>query len=893
MNWTSLYIRTFSVSEYKKIYKHKFILWTYKEVQSFFDNLKLRFNQVLYVSNWYIKIDIDNSISYDLNDFKNNLIKKIKINNQETWKSWFEHIFRFLSEKQKELWIKGVYKYIDEITLDYDSWLSLFSDKSKLLETDNLNLLKISDQKYILDFFYQDIIKNKNKMMFKFLDKFDLFNYIIFIQNKYPFLTLEKIFITKILDWTNVINWQFTFKINTGFINKIYYETLFNKLSKNIFDKALKNASQFKLYKAWISTSRTFKFLWLDIKSPVLFYDFRFKKGNSKRILNFIWKKYFKDFEINNYNNQFLIKKFWQKNNSKWISFILEQYRNKQLYDNKEYILYQWINNFLWIIENIIPNVRKKINLRTKTELEISKIIKTFSNKETEIIVNFINQILEINNKHNISYSNILSNVNLNKIGQKQKINFIKEIVKEIERSKQKNKNYYNWLKQKLLKILEHHENYYKKIQRNKKFSNSFKKKLGKIIEQNKDNPRYFKKELNKLVRNYKYIIFLLNNSIHYKLKKRKENKNNKETYDLSINNKINLNIIDKLIDKNKNIFYKLSWFLYKLENKRKNNLEIYNLKNLKIIVNKKIATDYISEKAINQIMDDKRIQISNEILEKNFKINLNKDNLSKNKYKKIKLGMKKHDLITFFEQYLDKMNKEIDKIKKRQYKKWNFQDIIILTKKEQKILEILEDFKKEKQGKNIFYNISKINNFLRKRKEILTFIWWNNFKKTSNVSKWLFETIKWISDLWNMLEIKVINKELKNKKYKKFKEQNAKVLFKEKIKEFYKQNKKQSLSNFQEKDGQNYLEILENKIINKLKYNFSKNYTIWNRRNTLVYSFFYLKARKQYFEDKKNKLAINKINDIINNFEKLFNIDDYIEEHWFNNYYNIKSLAT
>jgi len=533
------YIRT---NKYKNFYRHNFFIWkNTNELNEKLDNLYLPNNSMIYVSNGYLMLNLENKFNnLNINDHIKFIKTFIKQKQEELGKTWFKNILNILNKNKTILWIISTVEYIDEITLDYDSWLPLLeniniNDLSKY-QLDNV--LDLSKNNSLINLIINKSIKKKDKIWNLFIWFKEHINYVWSILKNYNFLILDKIFITKYLDWIDIKNFQITFKIKERAQNKIIYNTLFDKITKGIYDKALKSSGQLKIYKVWSSLKRQIKIFWQNVNLKIKQYYFNtneIKTIESISLKNVILQnsinKNSKEIDISNYKN----KQYSLNNNLIYDEAI------KNIFSIVHFIK----NYYLWIIEKNIPEYKNKID----------SIILKFSDKLIEKLMKDLDKIKKNVNLKNLYFLQSLSFIKENELN---KIKLLKHILKNLTNLyNEENDNKNIIINIKILNflndIIQIHQNYYKLLQqkykKNKMKNNTLIKKYGLLLiklKYNKDKNQIklliwliwnvFKKEdivwnffENKIKKNkniyYNYISFYndnfeKNNTLKYKYKK-------------------------------------------------------------------------------------------------------------------------------------------------------------------------------------------------------------------------------------------------------------------------------------------------------------------------------------------------------------------------------------
>jgi len=408
------FIRTFiKTNKYKNFFRHNFLIWNSTDsISEKINTMYITKNSMIYVSNWYLMLDIKNNFrNLDYNShlaFINNFIKEKQNKDNKTW---FKNILNIIKKNKEKLGIINVVEYIDEITLDYDSELSLlwkidFKDISKYKIE---KLLDLSNNHKIIESLIQQSIKKKTKIGNSFIGFKEHANYFLSILKNYNFLTADKIFITKYIDWSDLKNFQITFKIKKEALTKIMYNTLFNKITKGIYDKILKSAWQLKIYKVWENIKRQIEFFWQKINLKVKQYNL-----NNEDIKT-IEGVSFRNIIIQNIRNKISDK------------IVLTNYKNIQYSLNNNLIYDSAIKNIFsitfftreyynWIINRTIPKYKHNID----------QLIK---NLDVITIEKLTEDIKKINNKIEIKNLLFIQSFSFIKSNQLNKIKLLKHLI--------------------------------------------------------------------------------------------------------------------------------------------------------------------------------------------------------------------------------------------------------------------------------------------------------------------------------------------------------------------------------------------------------------------------------------------------------------------------------
>jgi len=374
-----LFIRSFmSAKKYKKLWKRSILYGTYTEVNNKIKEIEnsTTKNKILYITNGLIKVQFNE-------DNKKNLIKDIEEISNTNW-NW-------LSTLKKGLEKKGynVYNHFDEITLDFDS---------------NLN----------------DILKeNTNKISIPLL--FWIFEEIL---NKFQFLYVKKVIISKYNDFTNVWNFQITFWFNNVVNKTIKIHEFYKKLLKLkwlnnnlLFDPAMKSVSQLKMRKVWGNSKRNYNDIdTLERKTNVIEFNFNNWIEEKAKWLNF--KKELESLYIQSVRNLKYIEELLRKDN-KNIKKEIKAFLGNQISLNKKEILKD-------LLVNVSLEKRYKFLITN-----LDKIINTVNNN----ILNTLEEVLLNYNLENDDINilkNILSVKRTNKKILTQQLGMASSIIKKI-----------------------------------------------------------------------------------------------------------------------------------------------------------------------------------------------------------------------------------------------------------------------------------------------------------------------------------------------------------------------------------------------------------------------------------------------------------------------------
>ena len=701
---SKIFIRTFiKTNKYKSFYRHNFLIWENKEIiKQQLDNISIDQKSMIYVSNWYLLIELDTLSWFDNKQEHINFIHKyIKQEQINIWKTWYKNILNIIKKNKKKLWVRSIVEYVDEITLDYDSWLESLKDIKidKLQELKVNSVIDLSTHKYLLDFIIKKSIKHKSKIWSMFIWFDNHCDYFLSILKNYNFLTIDKLFITKYIEGSNVKNFQITFKIKDKAMIKIMYKTLFNKISKWIFDKALKNASQLKIYKTWKNITRQFDFVWKQLNLKIKSYSFI--NNTNPSLDNYTKIKSISNISFKNIIIQNEINKISTKINTKNYKNIQYSLNNTLINDdaikNIFNLIYFYQNYYYGILEQNIP-------------LFSSKISKEISKLDSNIILELNKQILNINNKFsdNKSIKNIkfIQSFSILKENEKNKILLLRYILEKMKNINTlwNNNKFNNQIQIFFTNIIEIHKQYLKLLQYKYNLVNRNKNKIIKEY-----NNRF------NLLRSYK--------SIKEKKQKKEINFDKKSIKILiwmvwNVFDKEDKNIFLDKIKKNKNIYYEY------ISNPN-NNKEL----TLKYSYKKELSFNFLSNH-LYKIFDNDKFN--------NFKI-------------------RKHTFIWIFIQLLENTEK---KILWKIEKEIDYQNRNIFLKKKENIQEYIKYLKLLYNNKNMLYNNFKIVNFLKKHNYILEEIFNILTKVEWKVSKSLFIIQK---HFFNLLDKKAIREKTKN----------------------------------------------------------------------------------------------------------------------------------
>jgi len=513
-----IFIRAYLLTKFKKFWKPTFIIWSYDKINDFLnEKIELIWDDTLYVSNWYIVIDIK-KISEKLNlnteeskKFIENFITK-KIKELNLWS--LKQVFELL----KNEWYNPYY-FFDEITLDYDSiiWDLKFNN-----EMDFLTFSYFNKNNFNIDniFSYNELIK-LHKNIFN-----NSFEYNLNINKK----SLIDNFIKNAKEFYNTnFNKAINFILNNYFNNcNVYYlknlkefKKSKNKIISNLiyFKKEILNVNKFLKKKENKKNKKIknkikiilFKFLKEEYKK---FLKKIYENKEIKKILNFInkinksiftdennliAKKIIFEYLFNNIND-FNYKLINFEEHLKQIKLILETYNflildriiiSKQLPKNFNI----WIKNFqvTFKINHYLINDINVIKLRDKLiwdiydkaltrpwQLKVYRVWKS-AIREINIFWNFFkSNLIQINFSNTNSttklYYSYDLNLNSNKINNylsKKERSLIKTILKQNKLNIQNN----NWYILEMIKTIKS----WKKFTNKKMINNIYKKNKIKI----------------------------------------------------------------------------------------------------------------------------------------------------------------------------------------------------------------------------------------------------------------------------------------------------------------------------------------------------------------------------------------------------------------------------
>ena len=585
MNWEKklLFVRSYTESNwYKNLNKRIPVFWKYMEVndeiKKISENIKNR--KLLYITNWYLQIEIENKLEEVtaleiLNKFKK----------EKKW--WFNEIKKELNKHN----IK-VYDYFDEMTFDFDS-------------------------KYLK----YDWEKNYSKLSFNFI-----FKIITDLILKYDFIYVKKIIFSKYNDfldywnfqitlwYDNIVNWNFQIhkiykkilKLNWFSLSKdVEYNEKNNKIinvtKRTIFDEAMNSKTQLKMKKIWWKLTRDFTEYNLSDRKNVKILEFNFQEQKIEDILKIMKKNnlnikidvilWLYHFSKKNIKNSIELKNHWKtflKN------YFLWKLWNQIEVNKKLYILNTLYNT---IVDDkyfeVQKSILKKISEYNKVIFDLlEKYAKEWkfnhlTEKELKLLHNskklFFWNIQDIKIKMMRFWKN-----KAKKLWIEKEIKKINEIIFEflnfyqkklsqfkIIKSKIKNKLFYLYKNKKYSKIKEIIEKYMWFISKST-FYYIFRKKENthlifstKILTYEEIKEKYFKPYLNTLRKEYKDTNYLdstwikklvdqlkkdIKKEIKFQEKKYKKSNKNKRIHSWWINffsEKISINsLINKLNNK-------------------------------------------------------------------------------------------------------------------------------------------------------------------------------------------------------------------------------------------------------------------------------------------------------------------------------------------------------
>jgi len=515
-----VYLRWYRISKwYKSFNKQKFIFWEYLEVKSQLKKIEddIKWDKMLYTTNWYLQFIIKNKKELKL-------VKEI-IENKET---------KGLADVYKKTLFKKieVFNYFDEITLDFDSNFNNFSEKKQSFN------------------YHISLIKE--------------------ILEKYDFLYIKKMFISKYNDFLNYGNFQITLGYDNIVNQNININKFYEKLLKlNLYDNALNKVSQLKIYKTWKKLRRNFKENNNIEKEKIKIIELNFSNINLSKISNInINKNLIK--EIINLNNRNIKQIINLKNKKdKNVKIYFNNLLWNQITLNKKIYYIDLLENK--IVDNLFEQLQTKLNYkRNKLNQQIINIIEELNTLEFEKICNLNNKIIE--KKDLFNFTEIKNN----------NIEFL------LIKSNFLNKN--NKILQQIWKIWKEYINFLNKnIQEFKIIKTQEINTIEKLLKENN------KKEIRKLLKQNN--INIKKSTFYYIFWK--ENKKYLNFY----NKNIKYDFIKYLLLKNLDLYKKQYW-----EN---NFLEKEDIKTLILQIKKDIEKETLQHKKI-KFLSEKFIYISN-----------------------------------------------------------------------------------------------------------------------------------------------------------------------------------------------------------------------------------------------------------------------------------------